>query len=383
VTRSCHLVGCGLISPLGANLPQTWQALLAGKFIENHSKAAGFEGPCRFDALAHAAAAEALVDAGWEPGAEVALVLATSKGPIVQWINGQGKSELGLSGRRGGEFGLGLAATRLAGGLYQQQGIKCVRSLVVSGACASGILGLIRAAMMIRSGEASRVLVVAAEASVEPLFVESFRRLGVLAQATIGCRPFDERRCGFLMSEGAAAVCLQAESAENRQDGRPAVLVDRFACGAFAGHLTAIEADGTTVRRLLGSVLADQSVDLIHAHGTATDANDAIELAAIEAALRPGTGRDIAQPHPNLYSHKAAVGHSQGAAGLISVVLNCQMHRHGHVPGNTRSVNPLPATAVRIDSATQQRPVQRSVALASGFGGVAAAVGLVSEPVSG
>jgi 3-oxoacyl-[acyl-carrier-protein] synthase II len=379
VAGLCHLVGCGLASPLGADLPQTWQSLLAGKFIENHSKAMGFEGPGRFDAMALAAAAEALAEAKWQTGTDVALVLATSKGPIVQWTSGQG-----LSGRRGGEFGIGLAATRLAGAVFQHHGIKCTPSLVVSGACASGLLGLIRAAMMIRSGEVSRVLVVAAEASVEPMFVESFRRLGVLAEPSIGCRPFDTERCGFLMSEAAAAVCVEAVSkpragVASRQDDRPAVVIDRFACGAFAGHLTATQADGSTVRHLLGRVLAERPVDLIHAHGTGTDSNDAVELAAIEAAIEPAWGQG-GGTMPNLYSHKAALGHSQGAAGLISVVLNCQMHRFGQVPGNMRTTSPLPTTAVRIDSKAHERSVRHSVALASGFGGVVAAVGLVSEP---
>jgi 3-oxoacyl-[acyl-carrier-protein] synthase II len=372
VTAACHIVGCGLVSPLGTDLSQTWQSLLAGKFIEDHSKAMGFEGPGRFDAMALAAAAQALAKSQWDAGSEAALVLATSKGPIVQWTRGQG-----LSGRRGGEFGIGLAATRLAGAVFQHHGIKCTRSLVVSGACASGLLGLIRAAMMIRSGEVTRVLVVAAEASVEPMFVESFRRLGVLAEPNIGCRPFDTERCGFLMSEAAAAVCVEAEGVANRQDDRPAVAIDRFACGAFAGHLTAIQADGSTVRHLLGRVLAGRPVDLIHAHGTGTDSNDGVELAAIEAALGPGGGA-----LSNLYSHKAALGHSQGAAGLISIVLNCQMHRYSQVPGNMRTTSPLPTTAVQIESETRQRPIRRSVALASGFGGVAAAVGLVSEPTS-
>lgn len=331
----------------------------------------GFDGPGRFDAMALAAAAQALAEAQWEADTEAALVLATSKGPIIQWTSGQG-----LSGRRGGEFGLGLAATRLAGAVSQHHGIKCTRSLVVSGACASGLLGLARAAMMIRSGEVSRVLVVAAEASVQPMFVESFRRLGVLADLAIGCRPFDKGRCGFLMSEAAAAICLQAEGATNRQDDQPAITIDRFACGAFAGHLTSIQADGSTLRHLLATVLAKRPVDLIHAHGTGTDANDAVELAAIEAAI--GSGRQ--ETRPNLYSHKAALGHSQGAAGLISVVLNYQMHRCGQVPGNVRTANPLPTTAVRIESKTRERQVRRSIALASGFGGVAAAVGLVNEP---
>ena len=79
-------------------------------------------------------------------------------------------------------------------------------ALTISAACASGLHALIRATMMIRGGEADRVLVVAAEASVSPIFLGSFRRMGVLPAEGVGCRPFDQARDGFLMSE-AAAVC--------------------------------------------------------------------------------------------------------------------------------------------------------------------------------
>ena len=81
--------------------------------------------------------------------------------------------------------------------------------LTVSAACASGLVALIRAAMLIRNDEADFALVVAAEASVHPLFIGSFRRLGVLPKTTGGCRPFDQHREGFFISEAAAAVWLE------------------------------------------------------------------------------------------------------------------------------------------------------------------------------
>ena len=98
--------------------------------------------------------------------------------------------------------------------------------------------------------------------------------------------------------------------------------------------------------------------------------NDPVELAAIEATVVPGET-------PSVYSHKGALGHSLGASGLVSVVLNCEAHRHGVVPPNVQTTTPLPAERVRIERGAVERPVRRSVAIAAGFGGAMAAVSLV------
>ncbi len=221
---------------------------------------------------------------------------------------------------------------------------------------------------MIQSGEAERVLVVAAEASVHPLFLASFRRLGVLPAEGELCRPFDLRRSGFLMSETAAAVCL-----ESRGSDRSIVAVDRYAIGGDATHLTASDPDARVLKYLLGKVIDDRPVDLIHAHGTGTRSNDSTELSAIEASLR---GDRIA----SLYSHKGALGHSLGASGLVSVVLNCLAHQSGIVPGNVNSDQPIDAVRVSIDQTRTARRVRRSIVHAAGFGGPTAVLGLVSLP---
>lgn len=364
MSQTCHIVGCGLVTPLGATTAQTWQAILAGRHITDHTRVPGFEGPARFDDLAHAAATQALAAAGWPPGTEAALILATSKGPIDQWI-----TPPGVAGKRGEEFGPALAASRLIRRIAAEHQIICRQSLVVCAACTSGVIGLIRAAMLIESGQVDRVLIVAAETSVSPLFIASFSRLGILPRPEIGCRPFDESREGFSMSEAAAAICLEARPGGGVGRVERLPRIERFACGSFATHLTATEPDGRTMAHLLRQVLPDGPPDVIHAHGTATTANDPAELSAIESALPPA-------PPPSVYSHKAALGHSQGAAGLISAVLNCQMHQASLVPGNVCTTRPLATSRVRIDQTSHERPVHRSVVLASGFGGSVAAVSL-------
>src|SRR5204862_7358830 len=97
--------------------------------------------------------------------------------------------------------------------------------------------------------------------------------------------------------------------------------------GGAATHLTGGDPEGTTLRRLLNHVVDGQPVDLVHAHATGTEMNDPIELAAIESALPADQ-----DPPAILYSHKGALGHSLGAAGLVSVVLNCMSHHKGVVP---------------------------------------------------
>ena len=217
---------------------------------------------------------------------------------------------------------------------------------------------------MIEAREADRVLVVASESSIHPLFLGSFQRLGVLPPEGIGCRPFDHVRRGFLMSEAAAAICLEASE-------KPAgTMVDRYAFGGDATHLTGSDPDGSTLRRLIANAADGRPVDLVHAHGTGTDTNDPLELAAIQSSLLDPS------PRPVLYSHKGALGHSLGSAGLVATAINWLIHRTGKVPGNVRTINPLAAPRLTLSAEVVHHRVARSLMIASGFGGAMACVSL-------
>ena len=330
------------------DLRTTWDALSAGRFINDHARCDDVRAPRRCSQLGLLVARDAAC--GLHDGAGV--VVGTSKGSVEDWLNGTVSPD-GL----GDIAGTVATALRLSG-----------PRLTVSAACASGLHALARGAMMIQSGEARQVLVVAAEASVHPLFLGSFQRLGVLAKPGHGCRPFDRNRSGFYMSEAAAAVLLEAE--DHNDAGPGGVYVDRFATGGDATHLTGGDPRLLTLRHLLARVIDGRPVDLVHAHGTGTPTNDESELAAIEAAV-------VDQPTPPaLYSHKGALGHSLGAAGLLSVVINCQSHATGLVPPNVRTIDPLPAERVTISRSPVGRTVRRSIAVAAGFGGAVAAVAL-------
>jgi len=349
------ITGLGLVTPLGCGVEPTWDALLAGRCITDHAPAPGIES-AKAIRLALLAAQEAIKQSRWNVTArsdpDTALVMGTSKGPIEEWTRGPWPHLMAGVGQTAG-----LLAHELA-----MQGPRTT----ISAACASGLIALTVASTMIACGQVQRALVVAVEASVHPLFIASFARLGVTAPPGHGCRPFDRRRAGFLMSEAAAAVCLESDTSPV---GAPAARIDRFALGSDAVHLTASDSQGTTLHRLLRHVIADEPIDLIHAHGTGTVINDPIELAAIESVL-PGSAIG--------YSHKGALGHSLGPSGLVSIVLNCLAHRHGTVPGNVQTTEPLETRQLRINANITQCQIRRSLAIASGFGGPTAVLGLVS-----
>jgi 3-oxoacyl-[acyl-carrier-protein] synthase II len=358
VSLPLSITGIGLITPLGHSAAASWDALLRGDSIDEHAKVslADASAELRVVALARHAAAQAIAQAKWPSeklqSPATALIVATSKGPVESWLAGNVSPA-----------GLAEVASGVAAGL----GLGTGPRLTISAACSSGLQALIRAAMMLQSGDAQRVLVVAAEASVHPLFVGSFQRLGVLPPAGFGCRPFDRNRRGFLMSDASAAICLELGG------DAPIARVENFAMGADATHLTAGDPSGAVLQRLMKQVIGNGAeVDVVHAHGTGTIANDAIELNAIESVFAGHKNRQ------SIYSHKGALGHSLGAAGLVSIVINCLMHRDDVVPPNARLTEPLPTRWVRLEASAVNRKVGRSIALAAGFGGPVAVVSLVS-----
>lgn len=343
--------GWGAATALG-DLAATWSGLLSGRFISDHARCHVNAPPT--DSRVLSLARDVVEQLG--PCAldeDAAVVIGTSKGSVEQWLSAR-VSPAGLAD-------IADAVARLV----RTRGPR----LTLSAACASGLHALVRGAMMIRAAEARQVLVVAAEASVHPLFLGSFQRLGVLASPGGGCRPFDQNRTGFYMCEAAAAVLLEADL-DDGADRSAALYLDGFALGGDATHLTGGDGELRTLRHLLSRVVADRPVDFIHAHGTGTPANDAAELAAIDSVLPDGADK------PSVYSHKGALGHSLGAAGLLSVVLNCQAHATGTIPPNIQTRDPLPTRRASISRGVIRRPVRRSIAIAAGFGGATGVVAL-------
>lgn len=376
------------MTALGCCAADTWSALQRGEFIRQHSAAkldtSDYEiaGVSRVAALATHAAREAIAAAGWSSQTlcdpSTAIVFGTSKGDINRWIaqtsTSDNMTEAGrpqkLTSTCGSAtvhapFDIGAACAQMCEQLNHPAGPR----LTLSAACASGLHALIRADLLLRGGYAERVLVVAAEASIHPLFLASFNRLGILASGQEPGRPFDRNRTGFRMSEAAAAVTLERPNTSH--DGPPQTTLTHMALAGEAAGLVAGDRQSHAMLKLLTDALNHGPIDIIHAHGTGTVLNDALELAAIEAALQ-----GYPDMSPAIFSHKGALGHSLGASGLVSVVLAMMAHQHGQLPAMPTTIAPEPTTRAILNPAGRPEALRNSLILANGFGGPIALVKL-------
>jgi 3-oxoacyl-[acyl-carrier-protein] synthase II len=243
-------------------------------------------------------------------------------------------------------------------------------------ACASGAHALAWGAMLIERGAADAALVGAAEASIHPLILGSYRRMGVLApagdDAATSVRPFSATRCGFAIGEGAGILVLESEASAARRGARPLARVCGWALGCQASGLADMEPTGAVLARLLSDALrragvAPEALDYINAHGTATRSNDLAEARAIRAALAGAAGR------VSVSSTKGAHGHLLGAAAAVELVLTVLAMVRSQAPPTANLTDPDPQVGLDCTPLTARaRPIRYAAKIASGFGGQAA-----------
>ncbi len=357
MSRQSAIRGYGLVSAQGNCANETFDAVLSGATLTSHRGSLSLS--CTSNRVTHLAlmaAREACDRAGWSaealPNRRTALVIGSSKGPIENWL-------AMMENRAAYQPLVGVGA--LASDIGSHFGMTGPR-FTFAAACASGLHAMIRAHLLIQNHEADRVLVIGAESSLHPIFIATFARMGVLSKQG-ACRPFNQNRDGFLMSEAAAAVCLEAQ-----ESGSHSLIIDAVAMASDAYHITGIDPTGESLRYVLRQLKSDKPVDLVHAHGTATDSNDPVELNAIDQIF--------ACDSPSVFSHKAALGHTQGAAGMIGVVLNAMMHERQIVLPNVNTPLPFDTRSASVSSTPIPRKLSRSIVLAAGFGGATAGIGL-------
>ncbi len=246
-------------------------------------------------------------------------------------------------------------------------------SLCPVAACATGLVSLIRGADLIRSDECDVVLAGSSDASLVPIVLGSFQRLGVLARGfddpSRACRPFDAERSGFVIGEGAALLVL--EEIEHAI-ARGASIYAEFVAGGLAADpsgLTQVEPDGASLAWLIQDVLrrADVSpseIDYINLHGTATRANDVAETRAVRAAFGSAADRVLCS------SQKGAIGHLLGAAGSVETAVTLLALRDQVAPPTVNLCTRDAQCDLDYVAATAQSARMRNVMkLSLGFGG--------------
>jgi 3-oxoacyl-[acyl-carrier-protein] synthase II len=341
MNRRVAITGIGAVTPLGVGAPALHERWAAGEsgISDGLGRCSGFEPTDhltrrqvrrtdRFTQLALVAAAEAIARAGLDEApydrAEVGCVMGTGIGGLatiesehtILRENGQGKVSPHCVPQ--------MMANSAAGALAIEHELRGQCFGTVS-ACAAGAHALGIAARMVQHGDAIACVAGGSEAAITDLAMAAFAEMGATSEAGIS-RPFDRRRDGFVMGEGAGVMVLEdAETAELR-GARILGYLTGYGATADAHHMTAPEPSGEGAARAIRKALADAELEpgdlaYVNAHGTSTPLNDRSETEALKTAL----GEQAARIPTS--STKSAIGHLLGAAGAVEGVATLQALR--------------------------------------------------------
>jgi 3-oxoacyl-[acyl-carrier-protein] synthase II len=334
--RRVVVTGLGAVTPLGLGakpLHERWAAGEVG-IVDGVGACTDFEPKeflsvkeirrlDRFSQLALIAADEAIEQAGWNgelpyDPMRIGCVIATGIGGI-ETVETQHDVMRDRGAKMVSPLGIPLympnAGAAAVSMRYKLQG----QMYGLVSACSGGAHAIGAALRMIQYGDADAVVAGGAEATLTAFGFACFHSMQALSPTGIS-RPFDARRDGFVMGEGAGVLVLEDEEAARDRGAKVLGEVIGYGATADAYHLTAPEPDGRPAARAIENALADAGVTpddvaYVNAHGTSTELNDAAETAALKRAL----GEQRAKQIP-VSSTKSSIGHLLGAAGAVEAV---------------------------------------------------------------
>lgn len=261
-----------------------------------------------------------------------------------------------------------------AGHISMKYGFRGPNFATVS-ACASSTHGLIDAMTYIRLGKADIFVTGGSEAVVTQAGIGGFNSMKALSERNddpkTASRPFDLNRDGFVLGEGGA--CLILEEYEHAKNRGANIICEIVGGGmsADAYHLTAPHPEGLGVINVMNAALEDanlkpEDIDYINVHGTATPIGDIAEITAIQKVFGESTYK------LNISSTKSMTGHLLGAAGAVEAVASILTLKNGIIPPTINHFTDDPAFDSRLNltlNKAQHRTVNAAISNTFGFGG--------------
>jgi len=243
-------------------------------------------------------------------------------------------------------------------------------------ACAAGALAVAHAAALIERGEHDVVLAGATDSMLNPLGLGGMARLGAPSprHAPDACRPFDRRRDGLAMGEGAAFFVVENAARARARGARVHARVLGWGSTQDGYRVTAPRPDGRAAGRAIAKALAraglaPEAIGYVNAHGTGTPLNDPAEVRALRLALRAHADR------VPVSSIKGAVGHLMAASGAIELAACLLPLAGGPMPGTAHHREPDPDCDVDvIGESPRAGTVEIALSNSFGFGGQNASV---------
>ena len=394
------VTGIGLVTPVGSSLGEVFEALCTGRSglrrpAEDHplhglTEVAGI-GPeidattvmpateartvDRYIVMAMVAAEQALTDAGVVVGRDVdpyrAAVVVSGTGGLAtleaQVVRRTEKGRLGVS-------------PYLLPGMLPNMGTARIAikhnlrgySSSIGTACAAGGQSIAEGVRLLRSGEADVVVCGCSEAPLFPTLVDTFGNARALARGwaddpTAASRPFDRRRNGLVLAEGAGVFVLERAADADARGVTGYADILGWGMTTDAHHPTTPRPDGEGAAQCMRLALADagvagRDIGYLNAHGTSTKLGDVAESLAIRQVF----GDDV----PAVSSSKAVTGHMLGASGVVEAAASIVALRRGILPPTHNLDDPDPACDVdHIRKSPRASAIGHALSNSFGFGG--------------
>lgn len=404
--RRVVVTGLGAVTPCGNDVPSTWSAMKEGRSgvttvtrfdasafpVRIAAEVKGFDAEARLDRklakrldlfaqYAVAATDEACAMAGLSPtdqgNPRIGVYVGSGIGGLQEIVLGSTLfNEQGYKGLS--PFFIPRALTNLAGGhiaiRYGAEG----PSLCVATACATGNHSIGEAWRAIRNDDADIVIAGGSEAAITPVGLAGFMVMKALSKRnddpTTASRPFDAKRDGFVMGEGAGIVVLEALDHALARGANILAEMTGYGLSNDANHETQPSPGGAGAIRCMAMALRSggtrlEDIDYVNAHGTSTPQNDSTETQAIKTFF----GQYAAKLAVS--STKSVTGHLLGAAGGVEAVACVRALETGYLPPTAHLENPDPACDLDYVPRVARKSDPRVVLSNSfGFGGTNASL---------
>ena len=406
MTQRVVITGMGVISPVGNDLEGYWKSLREGRSGIDTIRAFDVsEYPCRIAGEVNDFSAENLVDlkeakrtdrfilfslcssdqavkdSGLDVHREDLSRIGTIIGSGIGGLSTLENEHTKLVKRGPGRvspFLIPMMISNMAAGRVSISfGFKGPNYAVVS-ACASGAHAIGDAYIGIRAGTMDVALTGGAEATVTPLALAGFCNMKALStrneEPAKASSPFDVKRDGFVMGEGAGIVVLESLEHARARNARIYAELVGYGSSGDAYHITAPAPEGGGMAAAMKSAIEDaglkpEDIDYVNAHGTSTPHNDKNETTAVKAVFKDHA-RSL-----TVSSTKSMTGHLLGASGGIELIASILAIRDGTIPPTINYEDPDPECDLNYAPNTAVKKDVRCILSNSfGFGGHNAAL---------
>lgn len=401
----CRVVvtGIGIVCPLGVGREKVWNNLIAGESGVSQVVGEGYESiPCKIAAYvpnedlllnqwftknelrtlskstiyALIATEQALHDSNWRPTKErdcreTGVAVGMGMIDINEVLqNGMALKTEGFQ-RVSPYFVTKLLVNMPAGHISIKYGLTGPNHSV-STACTTGVHSIGDAYSLIQRGSANVMVCGGTEAVINPLSMASFARIRGLCtkyndNPTQGSRPFDTKRCGFVMGEGSGIVVLEElNHAINRKANIYAEIIG-YGLSGDAYHVTAPREDGKGAINCMSAAMDDADVKLsdithINSHATSTPLGDKIELKAIKQLFGDHSKNIL------ITSTKGSTGHLLGAAGSVEAIFTILSCYHSLVPPTINLEESIDKELNIVSKVAQKWKSKKRIAITNSFG---------------